>query len=291
MTSFKIEKILIPIDFSETSMLAIEHAAFTAQLFKADLVLLHVIENHWEKFNVVTPELRIEEPTGIAQAIEKRLENIAADIRSKYGVKSTCITASGTIFSEVNAVSKEQNIDLIVVGTHGNSGFVEFFIGSNTFKIASQSECPVISIQGHAKKIGFQQILLPIDLSVHSRQKVHQAIVIAKHFGSTIHLLGLNDSDEESEMKKLELHLDKIEDIIQKNEIPLVRKMLKAQNQAKVTIDYSNEINADLIIIMTDQDENLMGRLMGSYAQQVINHSKIPVMSIQPVIGNADWGH
>lgn len=291
MKSFKIEKILLPIDFSETSLIAIEHAAFTAQLYKADLVLLHVLENHWEKFNIVTPELRIEEPSGVLQAIEKRLENVAKDIRTKYGVKSICITTNGTIFSEIISISKEQSIDLIIMGTHGTSGVVEFLVGSNTFKIASQSDCPVISIQAHAQKLGFKEIILPIDLSAHARQKVHQAIVIAKHFASNIHLVGLNDSDDASEMNKLELHLDKIEEFIKKNEIPVERKMLKANNQAKTTMDYANEVNADLIIIMTDQDENLSGRFMGSYAQQIINHSKIPVMSVQPIIGNADWGH
>jgi len=133
MNAFKIEKILIPIDFSETSLLAIEHGAFTAQLFKADLVLLHVVEKHWEKFNIVAPELRVEAPDNLINLIEKKLESIATDIRSKYGVKSICITSSGTIFSEVVNVSKEHNVDLIVMGTHGTSGWVDFFVGSNAY--------------------------------------------------------------------------------------------------------------------------------------------------------------
>lgn len=291
MKSFKIEKILIPIDFSETSLIAIEHAAFTAQLFKADLVLLHVVENHWEKFNIVIPELRIDEPSGIVNAIEKRLEEIAQNIRSKYGVKSTCITSDGTIFNEVLSVSKEHGIDLIIMGTHGTSGFAEFFVGSNTYKVATQSECPVVSIQTHSIKLGFQTILLPIDLSAHARQKVHHAIVMAKHFVSTIHLIGIEDSSDESELKKLDLYLDQIEEFIKKNEIVCVRKMITTTNQAKMTMEYASEVNADLIIIMTDQDESMTGRLMGPYAQQIINHSKIPVMSVQPVFGSADWGH
>lgn len=291
MKSFKIEKILLPIDFSETSLLAIEHGAFTAQLFKADLVLLHVVENHWEKFNIVIPELRVDEPTGIVNAIEKRLEEIATNIRTKFGVKSTCITSNGTIFSEILSVSKEHSIDLVIMGTHGTSGFAEFFVGSNTYKVATQSECPVISIQTHAKKLGFKSILLPIDLSAHARQKVHHAIVMAKHFVSTIHLIGLEDSTEESEIKKLNLYMDQVEDFIKKNEIVCIRKMVTAANQAQLTIDYSTEVDADLIIIMTDQDENMTGRLMGPYAQQIVNHSKIPVMSVQPVFGSADWGH
>ncbi len=285
MKSFKIEKILIPIDFSETSLLAIEHAAFTAQLFKADLVLLHVVENHWEKFNIVVPELRIDAPSGIINAIEKRLEEIAQNIRSKYGVKSTCITSGGTVFSEILAVSTEHNVNLIIMGTHGASGFVEFFVGSNAYKVVTQSELPVISIQEKAKKLGFHKILLPIDLSTHSRQKVHHAIVLAKHFASSIYLVGLEDSTDESELKKLSLQLDQIENFIKKSGIVCVRKMIATPNQAKMTIDYATEVNADLIIITTDQDEDMMARLLGSYAQQIVNHSKIPVMSIQPVIG------
>lgn len=291
MKSFKIEKILVPIDFSETSILAIEHAAFTAQLFKAELVLLHVIEKHWEKFNIVVPELRVESPDGITNAIEKRLENISKNILTKHGVKSTCTTTNGNIFTEVISISKEQNIDLVIMGTHGTSGFVEFFVGSNTYKVATKSECPIISIQTQTEKLGFKEIVLPIDLSAHSRQKVHHAIVMAKHFASIIHLVGLEDSKDESELKKLHQHMNQIEEFIAKNDLTCVKKTISAANQAKMTIEYAAEVNADLIIIMTDQDENLTGRLMGSYAQQIINHSKIAVMSIQPSFGNADWGH
>lgn len=74
MKPFKIEKILIPIDFSKTSLLAIEHGAFTAQLFKAELVLLHVVENHWERFSIVVPEMRIEAPDNLINLVEARLE-------------------------------------------------------------------------------------------------------------------------------------------------------------------------------------------------------------------------
>jgi nucleotide-binding universal stress UspA family protein len=85
--------------------------------------------------------------------------------------------------------------------------------------------------------------------------------------------------------------MDQIEAVIAKNNLTSIKKFLPANNQAKMTMNYATEVNADLIIIMTDQDENLSGRLLGSYAQQIVNHSKIPVMSIQPNFGNADWGH
>src|SRR4051812_1804813 len=119
MKAFNLQKILIPIDFSETSMLAIEHAAFTAQLFKAELVLLHVVERHWEKFSIVMPEIRVDLPDNIMSTVEKKLQEIASDIRTKYGVKSTCIASDGNIFNEVLNESKTHNVDMIVMGTHG----------------------------------------------------------------------------------------------------------------------------------------------------------------------------
>lgn len=288
MKSFKIEKILIPIDFSETSLLAIEHAAFTAQLFKAKLVLVHVMENHWSKFNIVAPNISVESPSDIANAIETRLEDTAKDIRSKYGVESICITTKGRIDNEILSLTKEHNADLIIMGTHGTSGFVEFFVGSNAYKVVTQAECPVLSIQEHAKNLGFKNILLPIDHSDHSRQKAHQAIVLAKHFSSTIHIVGLEESSDEPVINKLKLQIDKLEEFIKNENIPTTKKIIKTSNQAKTTTKTAKEVGADLILIMTDQDENITGRLMGTYAQQIVNHSKTPVMSVQPEVGFLD---
>ncbi len=293
MKPFDIQKILIPIDFSETSFLAIEHAANTAKLFNAELILLHVIEKHWEKFSIVAPEIRIEAPDAFITAIEDRLEEIVADISSKYGVKSACVTSSdGSIFNEIIAMSTEHNVDLIVMGTHGVSGVEEFFIGSNTYKVVTQSICPVISVQNHATKTGFSNIVLPIDDSAHSRQKINHAITIAKHFSSKLHILGLadyNEEDDNSEFKKFEIKLAQIEDYAKKCGVMFICKILKGNNQAKLTLDYAASVNADLIVIMTDQDEDLSGRFLGPYAQQVVNHSKVPVMSVPPIVTNDPW--
>ncbi len=291
MNPFKIEKILIPIDFSETASLAIEHAAFTAQIFKAELVLLHVVEKHWETFSIVAPELKISAPEDFMNLVERKLENIADEIRSKYGVKSTCVAADGNIFNEIIDVSKEYSIDLVVMGTHGVSGFEEFFIGSNAYKVVTQSTCPVITVQSHAKKLGFKDILLPIDDSLHSRQKINQVIVLAKHFASKIHIVGLVDSNDEMERKKFEIKLDQIEEYVKKCNLSFTRKTVMGTNQAQMTNEYANTANVDLIVIMTDQDENITGRLMGTYAQQIVNHSKIPVLSIQPKEANIPWVH
>jgi hypothetical protein len=286
MKPFTIQKILIPIDFSETSLLAIEHAAFTAQLYKAELVLLHVVEKYWEKISIITPELEVKVPEDFMMSIEKKLEEVAEDIRSKYGVKSDCITSNGNIFTEIMSVSKEKHVDLVVMGTHGASGIAEFFVGSNTYKVVTKSSCPVLSVQGTTTRFGYKDILLPIDDSMHSRQKVNHAIVLAKQFASKLHVLGLPDKDlDDVDMRVFEVKLTQIVEYAHKCGVLCDKTSVKGANQAKVTLDYANNNPTDLIVIMTDQEESITGRLIGTYAQQIVNHSKIPVMSIHPVVG------
>ena len=172
------------------------------------------------------------------------------------------------------------------MGTHGTSGIAEFFVGSNTYKVVTKSTCPVLSVQGNAKQLGYKNILLPIDDSTHSRQKVNHAIVLAKHFASKLHVLGLADSDmDKSDLGKFDIKLIHIQDYIQKCGVMCDKNIVAGTNQAKMTLDYANNSATDLIVIMTDQEENITGRLMGTYAQQIINHSKIPVMSVHPVLG------
>src|SRR6218665_758656 len=272
MKTFNPQRILIPVDFSETSFIAIEHAAFTAQLFKAELILLHVVEKHWENFNVIAPEIVVEMPTDLVNSIEKRLQEVAVNIRTKYGVKSTCFTADGNIFTEIIAVAEEQNVDLIMMGTHGTSGIVEFFVGSNTYKVVTEASGPVVSGRAHAEKVGDQNIVLPIDDSAHSRQKVNHAIVMAKTFASKTHILGLADTKDADALTKFDIKLDQIEEYLTKCDVPFSRQTINGGNQAKVSYDYAKSVDADLIVIMTDQDENLTGRLLGTYAQQVVNH-------------------
>jgi len=150
----------------------------------------------------------------------------------------------------------------------------------------------VISVQRHSQKLGFTDILLPIDDSAHSRQKINHALVLAKHFASKLHILGLINSSDDIDLKKFELKLDQVEEYIKKCDVSCSKKIVSGSNQAKVTYDYAKSINADLIVIMSDQEESIAGRLLlGPYAQQIVNHSKIPVMSIHPVLANIPWVH
>jgi nucleotide-binding universal stress UspA family protein len=288
---FNIKKILIPIDFSETAMLAIEHGAFMAKLYKADIILAHVIEHSWQKFSIVAPEIKFEMPDNILSLAEQKLKEVAEKIRKDYGVNSIAISTEGNICQEIVELVKTENVDVIVMGTHGASGFEEAFMGSNSYKVVTLANTPVLTVQSHSRRIGFSEILLPIDNSEHSRQKVTHAIELAKQYGARIHVLGLLDGDDSEVLDKFKLKIDQVKLFIEKCELPVVMDIKVGGNQAKNTINYAKQHNADLIVIMTDQEENFTGSFIGPYAQQVVNHSWVPVLSIKPIENpdNISW--
>ncbi|GAB4139636.1 MAG: universal stress protein [Bacteroidia bacterium] len=283
---FDVKKILVPVDFSETGNLALEHASFMARLIKADLTLLHVMPVNDYHFSIPEPILHIEERERLSKVVETKLNELSEATRENYGIRVNTLSASGQIAHEVVSIAQDEKFDLIIMGTHGAKGFEEMFIGSNAHKVVSVAPCPVITVQTHAKKLGYNNILLPIDRSIHSREKVKTAIGMAKYFHSKIHILGLLESDEASEYDKLQIVLDQVQDAIEKAEVNFSRSTVEGSNLAHEALKAGQVMNSDLIIIMTDHESEMTGIFMGPVAKQIVNHSRIPVMSIKPSYHN-----
>ena len=288
MKTFEIKKILVPTDFSETGMLAIEHAAYMAKLCKAHLYLLHVVESFEYAYSEYDPETIVKDLDDIQNAAIDRLEKIAARLGTQHNIPVTPVINNGMAATGITDSVKDNKVDIIIMGTHGAKGFEEFIIGSNAHKVVNISPCPVITIQSSAKNLQFNHIVMPIDNSLHSRQKVDYVIKLASHYGSTIHMLGLEDSNEEmneSDVKKFKIKLDSVEAVLKQSGLPYTCKLVKGHNIATEAMKYSEEINADLLVIMTDHESSLSGIFLGVLAKQIVNHSKIPVMSIKPIEG------
>ena len=133
----------------------------------------------------------------------------------------------------------------------------------------------------NATKVGFTDIVVPIDNKFHSREKINYALELAKHYASRIHILGLLESHDDNDEGKFNIKLDSVEEIVKKSGLPYLRKVVEGDNLAKAALDYSKEVNADLIVINTDQESNLTGMYIGPFAKQIVNHSRVPVMSVK----------
>jgi nucleotide-binding universal stress UspA family protein len=278
----KIERILIPTDFSETAELAVAHGAYMARLFNAKIFLLHVIESNVYASMAGEPVYLIDVNTEAQEAPEEKLYREADEITKKYNVELYALTTAGKPAKGIAEVAGKNNIDIIIMGTHGTSGFEEFIVGSNTNHVVNLVSCPVISVQKFAKEPGFSNIIMPIDNDLHSRQKVNNVVELAREYKSMVHILGLLETDDETDEKKFEIKLDTVEHALKHAGIPFNRKLVRADNLATEAMKYAEEENGDLIVTMTGHESTLSGIFLGAFAKQIVNHSKIPVMSIKP---------
>ena len=134
----QIKKILVPLDFSKTSLKALDHAAYLAKMYNAELTLLHAAEG----FSVtaatgyyVPPSYELEHNKNVINQSKTHLTDISERLKQKGVTKINTIAIISKPSKEIVFVAKKIKADMIVMGTQGVSGFREFFAGSNTFKI------------------------------------------------------------------------------------------------------------------------------------------------------------
>lgn len=285
MIHFNSSKILIPVDFSETSMLAIKHGAFLAKYTKGDVYLLHVINKQYEHYAVLEQPMHIEDPASYETSASNKLNELADSVRSEYGVSVNTIVSLGNPTKEIINNSKEINANLIVMGTHGYSPLEELVIGSNTLKVITKSACPVMTMSENASRFGYKNILIPIDTSGHSRQKVNYSIELAKIFSAHLHVVGLIGQSDSNEEAGMNVVMGQIKKMAADKSVNCTTEVLNnVKNRADATIKHAEKVKADLMIIMTDQEAEISGFFLGPYSQQIIHHSKVPVIAITPEI-------
>lgn len=286
MKAAKIKRILVPTDFSKTGQLAIEHAGLLARVFKADLYILHSIEVMETIYSIENPSIILNDLEEVEKTASEELNKIASKLKKQHAIPVKTICTRGKCYLEILQAVKDQNIDIVVMGTHGTGGFDEYFIGSNAHKTVTMCPCPVMTIQTISKKTGFSNIVLPIDNSLHSRQKVDLTIAIANRYGSKIHILGLLGKGDDTDQKKFRIKLDSVEKAVKKAGLPYLIKISKGDNLAVTAMNYSKKVKADLIVVLADHESEMKGTFLGALSKQIINHSKIPVLSIKPIEGN-----
>jgi nucleotide-binding universal stress UspA family protein len=171
---------------------------------------------------------------------------------------------------------------MIITGAHGISGFEEYWIGSNAFKIVTYSTSPVITVR-HDFPVGedVKRILVPIDSSNETLQKLPFIQKLASEFGSEVHVVATHYSQLKSIQRIADNLADQAVKYLEKFNVKLVRDKIISNNISKDTIDYALKMGADLITIMTEQ-ETPANILLGVHAQQMVNQSPVPILSIHP---------
>ncbi len=280
--SSEVRQIVIPVDFGEQSLIALGQTYNLARLTKSEITLLNVIDEDYLKpfQDVVSAKHNYE--GHLKDDVNHRLHDLAKKVHDETGIKVNTMTRTGKIYDEIVDAAREMKASLIVMGTMGAVGLKKRIMGSNASRVVREAECPVITIKGKSHRFGIKHILLPLDLTKETKEKVDKAIELALIYGATIHVVSIVESDDEFLMNKLIRQMNQVIEFIGAAGIKCTSEFVNGKDVAEEVIQTAARIEADLIMIMTQQEVGFTDLFISSAAQEIINNSEIPVLSIRP---------
>lgn len=272
------KKILVAIDFSECSINALEHAITIARKADAGIEMIFVIRPDSSR------EMFTEGPQTMSAMVKDKFDELVEKYQPLMGKnKLEYLIKEGKVYHEIVKEADKKEIFLVMAGTHGSSGFEEFWMGSNANRIVSAIKKPVITIRGGVSiNRHLEKIILPLDSTPETRQKVPFTSYMARIFDAEVHVLRVYTSSVKAVIRKVDSYAEQVVKHLEEDNIKYVLESVEADNISDSTIEYALKVNANLISIMTEQETAAKNLLLGPYAQQMVNHSPIPVLSIHP---------
>ena len=221
----------------------------------------------------------------VREEIERRNAGVAHlldGITMDYSIRE------GKVYHELCLEAKECGAEMLVVGSHDMAGFKKNWVGRTTYRTITESEVPVLTVNdGFVYDKTFHKILIPIDSSADTRQKVPMAVQMAKLFDAEVNVLGLYTSTNKDIRSIVNGYVRMVDGFLTKNEIRHTLRLLSVpKNLAVTTLKHAEKVKADMIIIMTEQESTLNSFLKGTYAQQMLNMAKIPILTVRPEMIN-----
>ncbi len=273
------KNILLPTDFSICAKNATYAALELAATYGATLHLYHVIA-HSKNLSIFAEEDEIKYPE-LAQKVHnaKLLMKEWEEIAKEKNAKIKTSWSAGNLVTSINQYTENHPIDFLVMGSHGASGKNEFFIGSNTQKVVRAVHTPVLVIKEKLKSYRIDKVVFASNFNTSEKTAFQYLLDFVKHFKPEIHLLQINtgswfDAPYTLTKEAMNDFKEMCGDLT-----------CKLHFYRDWTIDagirhLSEEIGANLIAISNQKRHPLKRIFAGSNVEALVNHSQIPVLSI-----------
>jgi nucleotide-binding universal stress UspA family protein len=280
-------KILVPVDFEPLSLIALEQSYNLARLLPAEIVLLYVYDPPAGIKSLFTSTY----DERIMVKLVDSLDELSQKVRKETGLQVSTVLETGRIYTRILETAEKTEAHFIIMGTHSEPNLPGGDIGvmgANSSRVLRSAKCPVITINSKHHYDGCRNILIPLDLTAESRQKVTWGIRIAKVYGAGIKVVsGIWSMNDPTVHNKLRILADQVKHVIEGEGIRCTAEILLGLENEKALIPavlkYADEQgDIDLIMIMTQQEMGVVEFFMGSHAQEFVRLSSIPVMAIAP---------
>ena len=272
--------ILVPVDFSPSSINAMEHAVLYANAIGCDIRMIHVKRRNAD----YDPAINFNDYDEVLKSsVINNFKRIIAHFKSKMKGRIDYCVRDGRVFTEVCNQAKYGDALMIISGTNGVSGFKERWEGSNAFRIVSHATCPVITIKYNFVPQSPRRIVVPIDNTARTRLKIPIVAKIAKCFDAEMMLIDIRNDNKLSTQKKMEDAMKAVTVYLDRHNVRYCKDNLRVKKKKTATavIDYALENDADLIAATSERLDNNWQLFSVSNPQKLVNHSPIPVITIK----------
>lgn len=278
-------KILVPVDLGGHAEKLLEQSYPIARVFDAEILMLFVIEDEAGFSKLISPDEYLNRLMFQAKKQFDQIDQLIEQSGKGSNVPVSYIIKKGKVYDQIIETARDQDVILIVMGSDaGDTKRPRRFMGSNTYNVVREANCPVISLKGEKVCHAFRNILVPIDLTGQTKKQVQKAIEIGAFFGATIHLLSVISDEGKIRKLKKNVQINQVRKAIERHGLNCSSEILRGEglNIPHNICMVSQRIDADMIIIMTQQKKNFSRFFVGSIAQEIIFQACVPVMSISP---------
>lgn len=272
------KKILVPTDFSKHAEYALRVAAQIARKNNSEIYLLHMLELPHQGNDAVSSGSAIPQIMLFKNLAINKLDNLI-DSDFLVGLTVLKIIQFEKAFDGIMEISKKNNIDFVVMGSHGASGYEEMFIGSNAEKVIRSSEVPVLVIKNKTDDFKTDKFVFASDFSDEIKKPFAKLVELATIFNSHLDLVMINTPNSFKTTAVAEkIMTDFLKDT---NFTNYSTHIYNDVNVEKGILNYSSSVNADLIGMCTHGRTGFSHFFNGSISEDLVNHAVRPVITFK----------
>jgi nucleotide-binding universal stress UspA family protein len=272
------KRILIPTDFSKYADLAIEAGAQIAKKNNAEIVLLHMLELPGQSNDALTGETSIP----AIMLFKNKADETLKDIKNRpylKGIPIKEVVLLDNASKGITNYSNQNDIDLIIMGSHGSSGFEEIFVGTNTEKVVRLSNTPVLIIKNKTNELDIKKIVFASDFSKEIKKPFLELLKFVNIFNAKLKLVMICTPNN----FKSTLAAERImTEFVAEFDMPdYSMEIYNDTNIEKGITNYADAKKADLIALCTHGRTALIHFFNGSISEDLVNHTTRPVITFK----------
>ncbi len=262
--------ILVPVDFSDVAGYAMDHASAIARMFNYRIVLLHVAE-------------KLEKGSKEESEVEQTLTDIVSWLANSHGVKVNYMIRTGNILKVINEVADKIRVSFIVMGVHGKRG-ISKITQSYAYEVVCHANAPVLVVKDKHHHLGYRNIVIPIDFSSRSTQKIAQAVKFATFFDAQVRVFGFLSSDNKAKIINKEALLKSVTDVFEENNVKVTTDLVvdPGMDWPEALIDFAEKVKAELIMIVAERGGRIQEIFAPNYTEKILDNVHVPVLTIAP---------